>query len=535
MIINISDLLSFYSIGVLSIVVISVVACFVALRYKISLPSWVFYVFIGLSAYILFAQYLKYQSLHFYVDFTQWIQLFHNIVHTGLPESLNQEFLRVGTLNYFSAHFVPFIYLLAVPFKLLPHGETVIFLNFFLMASSAIPLYKIASRSQGSKQFGLFMATLLLWYPTFQYITLYEFEMLRFSIPILLWMLYFWQEKRIRPYFLFAILAVLVREEVGLTVGMFGLYLFLFGKQKKIGLATLGIGFGAFFLIAGMIMPGLRTAGNFGYVGGGSFGQFGGTPLEVIKNVLLHPWLMFKEVFQLLKLSNIGMLFLPLLFISFFAPAVLISILANTGVGMISSSIEHSSYMLYYVSPSIPFIFYAFIKGWPKFLEKLKKITPSRYLNINAGSAAMIVVFSGLLVSNIFFGPSPISLQFWFKDIRPARFKTQNFHYSVYNITDHHRQAKEFRNLIPDSAIVSTQQFLFPMLFDRGAMMFPKLESVDNKFKADYVFIDKTNNGLKKESPAYITQAEFDIVEKDQEQWRLVTSAGNYFLYKRIP
>jgi len=124
-------------------------------------------------------------------------------------------------------------------------------------------------------------------------------------------------------------------------------------------------------------------------------------------------------------------------------------------------------------------------------------------------------------------------LQFWFKNLRPAPFKTQNFHYSVYKITDHHRISDEFCNLIPESAIVSAPHFLHPRLFKkRGAMIFPQLESFDGAVKAQYVLFDKTNNGLKNESPSSFTQLDFDLVEKNTENWKLVRSEDGYYLYE---
>ena len=63
-------------------------------------------------------------------------------------------------------------------------------------------------------------------------------------------------------------------------------------------------------------------------------------------------------------------------------------------------------------------------------------------------------------------------------------------------------------------------------------MIFPQLESSDGTVKAQYVLIDKTNNGLKRESPAYLNQHDFNVLEKDTENWKLVKSEDNYYLYE---
>jgi uncharacterized membrane protein len=434
-------------------------------------------------------------------------------------------------------HFVPLLYVLAIPFKLWPYNETIIALNFVLMIAAAIPLYKLALLNNGDRRFALFMATLLVWYPTFQYIVLYEFEMLRFSIPIILWMLYFWEKRKMVLYFSFAVLGVLVREEVGLTIMMFGLYLFFVERRCRVGLATAFIGLGAFAIITQMVMPALMTSASQKLVVWVLFSDFGDSFSKIIANIFKHPQLFLTAFFHPIKLGNIFMLFLPLLFIPLFAPTILISILPNLGVGILSRSLTHSSYMLYYVAPSIAFIFYAFIKGWPKLVMVLSSVVSKWRNGINAdfNSVAIVMMVSGLLVANVFFGASPLSLQFWFRDIRPAPFKTQNYHYSVYKVTEHHEKVDEFCKLIPDSAIVSAQQFLAPRLYrKRGTMVFPRLEAFNGAIEADYAFFDTTNNGLNKDSPAYITQEEFHLVQQDKERWKLIKSRDGFFLYRRI-
>jgi len=72
-------------------------------------------------------------------------------------------------------------------------------------------------------------------------------------------------------------------------------------------------------------------------------------------------------------------------------------------------------------------------------------------------------------------------------------------------------------------------------------MVFPQLETDDGKYKAEYVFIDKTNpvktgvvavpgswDGLRQNPQFY-----YDWVEKDTEQWQLVKAEDGYFLYKK--
>jgi len=527
------NLLIYYGTGVLCILGASLVAFIASRRYPLRAPTGLFYLLILSSTFLLWFQILKYQSLHFYVDFSHWLQILFNITQSGQPLCPNQEFISPGALNYFSVHFVPWLYLFAIPFKFGPYGETLIISNVLLMLSSVVPLYKLGRIYQPVGRFSLFLVSLLLWYPTFQYITLYEFEMLRFAIPIMLWMLYFWEKKKIAAYFVCVLAAVLVREEVGLTVIMFGLYALFIEKKVRLGLLTSACGLAGFFLITQVFMPSLRAA-QYTHIAMGSFNEYGATFGAIAINLLSHPQLILNAVFHPIKVVNLGMFLLPLLFIPLLRPAVLISVLANVGIVLISKTLTHSSYFLYYLSPSIPFIFYAFIKAWPDFVGWVAKFRPATRSYDENSHAAMLVVLMALLGTNVFFGPSPLSLQFWFRDVRPAPFNTQDFHYSVYQVKDHHRKAEAICALIPDTAVVTAPQYLHPRLYKKHlTTISPQWGEPESAVKADYVVFDLTNNGLKSESAAFIPQKYFDQIAEDQRQWTLVNSDDGYFVFKR--
>ena len=152
------------------------------------------------------------------------------------------------------------------------------------------------------------------------------------------------------------------------------------------------------------------------------------------------------------------------------------------------------------------------------------------------------MLVTSTIVTCIIFGPSPISLQFWVKDVRPYPFRTQRHHYSDFEIKEHHRIVPDFVNLIKDDAIVSAEQFFAPHLFKKKAMMvFPQLINQDGSIEADYVLIDKFNplktgsnnvsgswNGLRENPKKY-----YDIVENNTTKWKLLKKHDGIYLFKR--
>ena len=126
---------------------------------------------------------------------------------------------------------------------------------------------------------------------------------------------------------------------------------------------------------------------------------------------------------------NIFMIFLPVLFLPIFGWRILTCCIAVLFTGLLSESITHLSYMLYYVSAVIPFMFYGLLKGWPKLLLFVKKLPGVSKDNFIVGRALQNGILTSTLVTCIIFGASPISLQFWVKDLRPYHFRTQNHYY----------------------------------------------------------------------------------------------------------
>ena len=143
---------------------------------------------------------------------------------------------------------------------------------------------------------------------------------------------------------------------------------------------------------------------------------------------------------------------------------------------------------------------------------------------------SLVVLFS----SNLFFGPSPLSFQFWIEHLRPAPFKTQNFHYSTYRVTPRHRKALELISDIPNSAIVSTQRWLLPLLArPNGSLIYPRRAALNETVQADYVLLDKTNNGISGISSAFVPPEGFLLIESDPARWQLLRSDDSYLLFKR--
>lgn len=543
-----ASFLQIYITGIVSTLFIAGI-CFLIFLRKSFLVNWAQGVFIVSiifnSVYILVFQLLKLYTFKYYADFAVWLELFSNIIDgRGVISTLHQTSLGFGdTSNYLALHFVPLIYILALPLCVIKNYPIyLIVLQTFILTSSVIPIYLFSRNTFNDKRIGCLFAASFLFFPTLQYINLYDFEFLRISIPLLLFSFYFLHKKKYMVYYIFFILSILVREEVALTTFFLGVYIFFIMKEKRHGITTAGISIFYFLLIAKVMMP--YFAGNSNsihyHVASGNFSHLGNSPSQILAYIISHPLTIISNLLNKIKIANFLMYVLPLCFASFFSPSILFISTANLLLNFLSVSISHYSYILYYLSPSIPFLFLSAIKGVKNISDrglpflKDKKILPGEFDNNTLTNTLVSCIFVACVSSNIFFGPSLLSIQFWNHTYKLAPYKTHNFHYSQYIPTEHHKKAFSFLPLIPDNVSVSAEHFFLPYLYMKKTLMvFPIFEG------ADYVLIDKKHPvkfGTIDVDPVEARknpQKYYDLVEKDTNNWELIREDDGVFLFKK--
>lgn len=537
-----------YTMGILSTLAIVAAFFFVFLKNAFLLNqarlvficSLIFY-FAGILTF----QLLKLHTFKYYGDFAIWLELFSNIVDgRGIISTLHQTSFGFGdTRNYLALHFVPLIYILVLPLHIFKNYPVyIIVLQTLILASSVIPIYLFSRDIFNNKKIGYLFAASILFFPTIQYINLYDFEFLRISIPLLLFSFYFVYKKKYIAYYIFFILSILVREEVALTTFLFGFYILFVMKEKRIGISTSAISMVYFLVVFKIVMPYFAGDSNsmHHHLAFGNFSYMGNTPSQILLYIISHPFTIISNLFDKIKIANFLMYVLPLSFASFFSPSILLISAANLLLNFLSVSISHYSYILYYLSPSIPFLFLSAINGvknigdrWIPFL-KHKKILPDKLDNNSLTYSLVSCIFIACVSSNIFFGPSPLSIQFWNHGYKLAPYKTHNFHYSQYIPTEHHKKAFSFLPLIPDNASVSAEHFFLPYLYMKKTLMvFPIFEG------ADYVLIDKKHPikfgtiGIDPIAARKNPQQFYDLVEKHTDSWELIKKEDGIFLYKK--
>lgn len=480
-------------------------------------------------------------SHHSYVDFAGYLEIFNNFANgKGLFFSMQENFVP-GTGNWLSVHFTPIAYVFGFLFKLFPSFHTINWAQTILLASSVMILYLFAKPKIGD--FSAFCISLaLLLNPTFQYITLYEFDFLRFIIPIGILTLGVVMQKDANVWTVLAccMAALLLREDAAFFVFGIGIYIFAFQKRKALGSGIMALSLIYLIVVLKIIMPSFRGDRGGMHVAAGSFSEFGSAPVEIIKNMLLHPIKLFIHLFHPYKSINYFMYLLPFSFMPIFGIKVLIVALPTAIVLAFSSAVSHSSYFLYYVSPILVAVTWACVEGISRvagFLANTSSFLKFFSLGEHVTKERIaFAVLCGSIASAVYFGPSPLSIQFWNKDFTLAPFRTNTFNIIRYQPTSHDEIIRKVAKLIPENISVSAEQFLLQNVYKcKSIYVFPWIDG------AEYIFIDKKNpiktggggvpgswDGLRQNPQFY-----YDWVEKHPDVFELVYDEDGVFLYKR--
>ena len=165
------------------------------------------------------------------------------------------------TGSHMARHATFFAYVIAPIYALAPHPETLLVIQAVMLGWAAAPLY-VYARRRLPPWTAATVAWLYLIYAPLHGANLYDFHFLTLSVPFL-WLLLLAVESRRSGWVIATtILALSVREDVGCSVGVLGLWLLLSGAAARTGAALAAAGFGYFLVMKLGVMPRFSDSGE---------------------------------------------------------------------------------------------------------------------------------------------------------------------------------------------------------------------------------------------------------------------------------
>ncbi|MGH2449020.1 MAG: DUF2079 domain-containing protein [Chloroflexota bacterium] len=354
-----------------------------------------------------------------------------------------------GTTTRLSFH-VEFLFpLMALVYFIYPHPESLLVLQTVALALGAIPVFYLARRVLRSNWLGLVFAAVYLLFPSLEALNLYEFHPVALATPLLLFAFLFAFRRQYLMFALFALAAMGTKEEIGLVVALFGLYIAFVQRDRRVGFGVAIVGVLWTLIAVLVIEPHFRLPGTTTYIHsryGYLFGR--GHGLHGILHTLRHdPGVFFGVLFTWPKLFYLLRLLAPAGFLALLAPILLLVGLPTFIINLFSNDFHMYTGRGDNSAELVAVIVLAAIVGTAVLLGFLRSRLAFPHLRLAFGAYLMVLA----LVMQHLNGFTPIGNAYQTPVIGP-----------------HQRLEQRFVAMIPPSVPVSTQDLLDPALSSRS-------------------------------------------------------------------
>ncbi|MDO8610205.1 MAG: DUF2079 domain-containing protein [bacterium] len=474
---------------------------------KINFLLWIF--IIGYIVYFSYFTILRYRTLYSsYYDLGIMNQTVYNS-YKAIQEKDISRFLEMTNtegpeqIKRMAIHNDLLLGLISPLYFIYAGPETLLVLQTIILGLGALAVFGIAKYVFKKLTINLTFQELLalifsfayLMYTPMQRANIYDFHSVTFATSFLLFMFYFWLQKKYIRSILFFILSLLTKEQLGLTTMIFGFmvlyklfYLDSVNYFQKWTKTKLIIGISNIhkkifhtkwqnyiYPLVIIILSIVWVYISFSYIipfyrGGRHFaldyyGEFGNSAPSIIIGFFKNPMILGKYIFHIDTIRYFIFLLGPLAFLSFMSPMFLLIALPEFAINLLSSSWNMRNIIYHYTSVIQPFVFISAIYGTKKLLEikqnrfNLKKIIP-------------LVLICTVLIFQYFKGPLPFM-------------KEQNIH-PIYYPQKAAKEVTFWAGILKDDSIkISTTGQLAPIFSSRRYFyQFSKWYE-----KADYVVI----------------------------------------------
>jgi uncharacterized membrane protein len=466
------------------------------------------------------------------MDQAVWSILHGQILHQTICNIVSDtNCYSAAGFSRFAIHFEPMLFPVSLTYLIWSSPKTLLILQTLVVASGAFPAFWLARLRLRNELAAVAIALVYLLYPAQQQATIFEFHAVTFTASLLLFTLYFMYTRKTIWLFVFAILSMACKEEIPLVIAFFGLWSIIFQQRWHSGL-------GLVLLSIGWIGVTLWAYRHFSPTGqpllDSRFAYLGNGPLEIIRNILLHPRsLIYQHVLEHYHLLYLRILLAPVGYLPLLAPWILVLAAPSIAINLFSSDPNQYTGVFQYNAEIVPILIFATIEAivliiWASqlFVNSLRARTElqqrqpgEQRLTISRGfnhwmRPVMLIFLIGFVLftvvqADIPYGSLPFSRGFLWPQV-----------------TDHARLAQRFIDMIPESASVSAQSNLVPHISERKSIyLFPFQD--DN---ADYIFLDTTSFYYPLQSYSYIDQVKKVIMDGN---YGVVAAQDGYLLLKR--
>lgn len=293
-------------------------------------------------------------------DLGTMVQAVWSAAHGGLFQVTTlagQEVSRLG------GHVDPLLALFVPLWWIWPSPLVLLVVQALAVSAGALPVYWLARKHLGGRA-GAHFALAYLLYPASQFnaFTITSgFHPVALAVPLVLFAVWLLDEDRLVPFAVVGLLAASTKEEIGVAVGLLGVWYAVRKGRRLAGLTIFTVGLAISLVDFLVIIPHFSPTGSdpFAY----RYTDVGGTPTGILRTAVTHPGAIIHAVATGHKLAYALLLLAPFLGLWLLEPLLFLGAVPDLAVNLLSSKGDQTSIPYHWTAGIVPFTVAASILG----------------------------------------------------------------------------------------------------------------------------------------------------------------------------
>lgn len=384
-----------------------------------------------------------------------------------------------------------------------------------IVALGALPAFWLGRLWLRDDRLAVAAAAAYLLYVPLQWAVLTDFHAVTLAAPLLMYAIWAAETHRDVVLGVTAGLALMSKEQVGLSIAMLGLWIAIRHRRRIAG-AVLAVSALAWTAIAVLVI--IPAAGSgLPAPFAERYGKFGATPAKAIVGAVTNPMDLITTLGGWSRLSYLLILLLPLLLLPLAAPLLAVCALPDLLMNMLAEWWPNYSVEFHYAAVPSPYLIAAALLGLSHLREHGRPPWLGRVARASGGMALALVA-AGVLATMIK-GPLP-----WFQGVSAA----SPSRLAQYERTATSEALDQAAALIPDDAIVSAGNSPGGHLSARTRILvFPAIDD------AEWVIVDRTRPDMYDRLDPRGFQAALDNLAR-RTDFRVVWNTGGVVVFHRV-
>jgi uncharacterized membrane protein len=296
---------------------------------------------------------------HYYFNSSYDLAVFDQIIWNTSQGRLYSSILDV-TNPLLADHVQPHLALLGLIYLVVPSPYILLAFQSSVLALSAWPLYRLSQRKFNSPTIGLVIAFCVLAYPPLGFINRFDFHGEVIVVPLLIAAYERIDGDDLKSAALFLGLALLGKENVGLSVAAMGLIVALYHRLWRFGLTWTVVGLVYFLAALFVVIPVFRGAPA------GPLARYhwlAETPSEMLWTAVSQPVLVLKRLIVAEHFLTLLQLLAPLAFLPLLSLTILIPAMPTLVYNFMAEWPAQETIYYQYMALVVPFVCIAAVLG----------------------------------------------------------------------------------------------------------------------------------------------------------------------------